>query len=40
MWTRRLLLAATASLPVLSARAQGRTIAIGYMLPLTGEFSQ
>ena len=40
MWTRRLLLAAAASLPVLSARAQGRTIAIGYMLPLTGEFSQ
>lgn len=40
MWTRRLLLAAAASAPALPAFAQTRTIALGYMLPLTGEFSQ
>ena len=40
MFTRRLLLAASALVPALPARAQGKTIAIGYMLPLTGEFSQ
>jgi branched-chain amino acid transport system substrate-binding protein len=40
MLTRRLLLAAAAAAPALPVMAQSRTIAIGYMLPLTGEFSQ
>ncbi|MCC7283796.1 MAG: penicillin-binding protein activator [Acetobacteraceae bacterium] len=44
MWTRRLLLAATAAAPglatALPALAQTRTIAIGFMLPASGEFSQ
>lgn len=40
MFTRRTLLAATAAFAAAPSLAQARTIAIGYMLPLTGEFSQ
>jgi branched-chain amino acid transport system substrate-binding protein len=40
MFTRRTLLAATAAFAAAPSFAQARTIAIGYMLPLTGEFSQ
>lgn len=40
MLTRRTLLALSAAAMAAPARAQARTLAIGYMLPLTGEFSQ
>lgn len=40
MLTRRLVLLAAAAAPALPAAAQTRTLAIGYMLPLSGEYSQ
>jgi branched-chain amino acid transport system substrate-binding protein len=40
MLTRRTLLASAPLLAAAPALAQARTIALGYMLPLTGEFSQ